>query len=315
MRLHDKRLLVRVVVVFLVAIILLVISAKAQERGQYVLGTNGLNAGVQPAPGFTYTNLFTWFSADRLKGIHGEAIPLPANSSTEVYVDQNFFYYVTKHKILGANYGFGAELPIVNQPLVGPLLTPLGKVPGGSGVGDVYFEPISLGWHLKHADFKLTYGFVAPTGRFTPGVADNAGSGYWGSQFQAAATFYFDKAKTWQVSIYNNYEIHSGKRSTSVTPGDTENLEWGLGKTFHLKSDASRLLQFGVVGYNQWQTTSDGGPSFNPGFHYQVHAIGPEVGFSMPTKKLSFLVRYLPEFGAVKRSEGHTLVGSVAYTF
>jgi hypothetical protein len=40
----------------------------AQQKGQYILGTYGLNAGIQPAPGFSYGNQATFFWAGRLKG-------------------------------------------------------------------------------------------------------------------------------------------------------------------------------------------------------------------------------------------------------
>src|SRR5437879_5061523 len=34
-------------------------TALGQQKGQYVLGTNGLNAGIMPPPGFTYANQST----------------------------------------------------------------------------------------------------------------------------------------------------------------------------------------------------------------------------------------------------------------
>lgn len=300
------------VVLILIALSLAAGSA-AQERGQYLSGSNGLNSGVQPAPGFTYLNMFTWFAADRLKGPDGS--PIPITNDANLYVDQNIFVYVTKWKFLGANVGFMADVPIANVSIVAPLLSP--PEAGGIGVGDLYIQPVNLGWHLKRADLQVSYGFMAPTGRYSPGASDNIGSGYWGHWLQFAGTFYFDKMKMWQVSVYNNYEIHHSKDTTlgSLTPGQTYNLEWGLGKTFKLKPNFSQLLQIGIVGYNQWQTTNDEGFTVFPDAHYQVHAIGPEITFVMPMKKLSATVRFLPEFGAVKRAEGHTMVANFSYRF
>ncbi|HYX70270.1 MAG TPA: transporter [Terriglobales bacterium] len=305
----------RTFVLIFLGLLLLSLGSMAQERGQYLPGTNGLNSGVQPAPGFTYMNMFTWFHADRLKGPDGSAIPV--KSDANLYVDQNLFFYVTKWKVLGANVGFMVDMPILNSAIQGPLLTALGKNVGGAGVSDLYIQPVNLGWHLKHADLQASYGFFAPTGRYNPGATNNVGSGYWGHDLQFAGTFYFDKMKMWQLSAYNNYEIHQSKQTTlgSVTPGQTYNLEWGFAHTFKLKPNFSQLLQVGVVGYNQWQTSNDTGLTLFPNAHYQVHAIGPEITFVMPMKKLSATFRYLPEWGAVKRSEGHTMVVAFSYRF
>ena len=43
-------------------------TALAQQKGQYVLGTNGLNAGIVPPPGFGYGNQLTIYGASRLRG-------------------------------------------------------------------------------------------------------------------------------------------------------------------------------------------------------------------------------------------------------
>jgi hypothetical protein len=47
----------------------------AQQKGQFLLGANGLNAGIQPAAGFSYLNLPGVYSASRLKAPDGSAIP------------------------------------------------------------------------------------------------------------------------------------------------------------------------------------------------------------------------------------------------
>jgi len=46
-----------------------------------------------------------------------------------------------------------------------------------------------------------------------------------------------------------------------------------------------------------------------------VFAIGPEFGLILPTKKLNFTVRALPEFGARNRTQGVTLVLGLGKSF
>ena len=53
------------VIVFL--LVFSAVPANAQQKGQYIPGQQGLNAGVLPDPGFTYANLTLNYSADTLK--------------------------------------------------------------------------------------------------------------------------------------------------------------------------------------------------------------------------------------------------------
>ena len=145
--------------VFLLAIIALPVAA--QERGQYIPGTGGLNSGIQTPEGITYANLFIWYPATKFKDQNGDTAPI--NFDLDLLVDLNLVAYTTKAKFLGANYGMAVVLPIVNSPVSLPRL---GTGISPTGLGDLYVEPINLGWKLKKADVKVAYGFVAPTGRF-----------------------------------------------------------------------------------------------------------------------------------------------------
>ena len=292
---------------------LLCMGASGQQRGQYLLGTNGFNSGIQPDPGFTYVNLSTFFDATRLKGPTGD--PIPVNGSFNLYVNQSLFMYVTNVKILGGNLGVMYDLPIANGSLTA--LT-IGFSGGGAGMADMYFEPFDLGWHLNRADMKVAYGFVAPTGRYTAGATDNVGSGYWGSQFQFAATIYLTANKGTSFSVYNNYEIHGNKKGFNFTPGQDYSLEYGLAQVLPLDHEKHKLLQFGAVGYLQTQTTDNSGSGVPPalaGTRYHVFSLGPEVDFLMPDRKLNFLFRYEPEFGSQARTEGRTIVFGGGITF
>ena len=46
---------------------LISLPAMAQERGQYLPGTAGLNSGIQAPEGFTYANMFIWYPATKFK--------------------------------------------------------------------------------------------------------------------------------------------------------------------------------------------------------------------------------------------------------
>ena len=101
--------------VFVILSAVFVGTAYGQQKGQWILGTTGLNAGIQPGPGFSYDNQGTVYWADRLKGSNGNAIPI--DDSFDLRLDQNMFVYTSKYKLLGATYGAMFDLVIANGAL------------------------------------------------------------------------------------------------------------------------------------------------------------------------------------------------------
>ena len=111
----------------------------AQQKGQYVPGQYGLNAGAIPDPGFTYANLTLNYSAGQLNNSNGNALP-NITGTYSFWVNENLFYYVPTHKFLGAYY-----FPYVVLPLLGPstVRDTAGTVVDYFGSVTSYVEP---GW-------------------------------------------------------------------------------------------------------------------------------------------------------------------------
>jgi len=76
----------------------------AQQKGQWVPGQFGLNAGVIPDPGITYANLALSYSASQLNGPNGNQILQNVTGTYSFWVDENIFYYVPDHKFLGGYF-------------------------------------------------------------------------------------------------------------------------------------------------------------------------------------------------------------------
>lgn len=288
------------------------LPAMAQERGQYIPGTAGLNSGMQTPEGFTYANLFTWYPSTKFKDQDGNTAPIIFD--LDLLVDVNLLAYTTKAKFLGANFGMAVAVPIVNTPVSLPRL---GAGINPTGIGDIYVEPINLGWKLKKAEVKFAYGFVAPTGKFDETGVDTTTTDYWGHQLTFATTAYLDKSKLTQISFSSNWEFHQKKRHEDLKVGNNMTLEAGVGKIF-VQNQGKQLVQFGVVGYAEFQLTNDSGTAVAPLTAHnkdRVFAIGPELGVILPTKKFNFLVRVLPEFGARNRTRGVTVVVGVGKSF
>jgi hypothetical protein len=187
-----------------------------QQNGEYILGTKGLNAGIQPAPGFAYSNQATLYGADRLKDASGQ--PVPVSGTFDLHINQNLFVYTSPWKVFGETFGGTFDLIIANASITAPQV---GVAGAGLGVTDTYVQPVTLG-------------FIAHTGFFQPNNPNSIGSGYWGYLPSIAGT------------VYLTHEFHGKKRSTNITPGQTYDLECGVGRAFPLKTN---LLQFGAVGY------------------------------------------------------------------
>jgi hypothetical protein len=170
---------------------------------------------------------------------------------------------------------------------------------------------------LKRADFNVGYSFVAPTGRYAAGASNNVGSGYWGNNITSGTTFYITKNKATSANLATDWEIHGQKTIAStptgqfskITPGQAFTIEWGLGQVLPLKKDFSRLLQFGLVGYDQWQVSSNGGNYLVNGNpvpassvpYYSVHGIGFQSNFILPAKSVVPFLKYYDEYSAKAR--------------
>jgi hypothetical protein len=286
----------------------------AQQKGQYVPGQYGLNAGIAPDPGFTYANLTINYSADSLKDSSGSSVP-GISGTYGFWAVENIFYYVPAHKILGGKFFTMASLNLAN----GSLTADLGSPPvfsangGGEGMGDTWVQPANIAWSFKRADVWVGYAFVAPTGKFSPLASNNVGSGYWGNNFATGTTFYLTKNKGTSLNLSTDWEIHGTKRQINITPGQAFTDEWGLGQILPLKKDFSRLLQLGLVGYDQWQVTANQGLTAPLPF-YSVHAIGVQSNFILPPKGLNLFFKYENEYLAKARPEGRTIVFGFSWT-
>jgi hypothetical protein len=323
----KRRNKVRLKVGLAILICVLVFSAvpaNSQQKGQYIPGQQGLNAGVLPDPGFTYANLTLNYSADTLKNANGNSIPL--TGSYDIWAIENIFFYVPKFKFLGAKVAFMVAAPtLANGSLtLGSLRFPnIALNAGGEGLADTWVQPVTLGWSLKRADVYVGYAFMAPTGRYSAGASDNVGSGYWGNHLITGSTFYITKNKGTTANLFTDWEFHGSKTTaagTSATPGQAFTMEWGLGQVLPLKKDFSRLLQLGVIGYDQWQVSNNGGLA-SPNIpasalpYYSVHAIGFQTNFILPVKALNFFFKFEDEYRAFARPEGRTIAFGASYTF
>ena len=287
--------------------------ALAQVRGVYPQGMSAINSGVTPEPGFTYSNLFIFFSRDHLKGPAGET---QATGQNSVMMDMNSFVWVSGKRIGalgGAKFSSSATLPIANNSLSSDAE---GALSGGGGFADSFYQPFILGWQKKRAEIRAVYGFLAPTGRFDAKANNNVGSGYWTHIASAGETFYLTDDKRTAVSAFQMYEFHGTQQGTNIHPGENVNLDYSITHAFEVTR--SMRLQLGLIGYGQWQTTDKSGPTITPAqaaAHYKVNALGFASNVVLPARKVSLGAKYYKEFLNRSTFQGYSLQISGAISF
>ena len=280
--------------------------AAAQERGQYPAGFRGLNAAEQPAPGFTYANFIYWYPSDTFKDKDGRTTAL--NFDLDLVADFNLLAYTPKKKFLGATFSSLVIVPITNVAITLPRLD---AGVSGTGIGDIYAEPVSLQWAFKKGKVRTAYGFFSPTGQ------NGTTSDFFGHNFTLGGTYNPGKTGLWQINASSTWEAHHKKRNSDIKVGNNVTFEYGVGKTF-VKNKGTVLLQLGVVGYSEFQLTNDTGAGVVPpnlGNKDRVHALGGEFGVIMPAKKFNVFVRILPEYAARSHTQGLTFLAGLGKTF
>ncbi len=278
------------------------VPARAQELGAVLRSDMGLKSGTQPSPGYYFS--FVYYDAEysSVRGPNGNA--LPGQVSTSLTLPFPVIAATTKWKLVGGNYGFKVAIIFSNQALTSTLV-PIQK--GNTiGFGDIYIQPINLGWHTKHFDYLAAYAFHAPTGNGIRSL------GFWTHEMMFGSTYYLDPGKKWSVAGNATLEIHEQKQNSDLLVGTFVTVKGGVGRTF-LKGAASAGLTYSL----QYKITHDGGtnlPVLLPNTLNRAYALGPEVSFPFFVKgKVAGFIgaRYAWEFSNSSNFQGNNLALSM----
>jgi hypothetical protein len=134
-----------------------------QELGNKVLGTLGLLAGSQPPSGLYVADRFLLYSANDLIDRNGHRIPVGLDLdalANAIGIQVTFklpwrsIYVNASLGVPAARVGIQTERPEASIDRY--------------GFGDLYVQPLKIGWKSPRIDIVAGYSFYAPTGRFTP---------------------------------------------------------------------------------------------------------------------------------------------------
>jgi hypothetical protein len=107
------------------------------------------------------------------------------------------------------------------------------------------------------------------------------------------------------------YEFHTKQQDTDIRPGDTFDLDYSLMVSI---PPTMRRLQFGLVGYEQRQTTAKA-PATTTNERYAINAVGFGLTGTLPKQKMNLGLKYFKEFANRASFQGYSLQVIAAFHF
>jgi hypothetical protein len=291
---------------FAVGALLWAAPAQAQQLGHKVLGSLGLFAGSQPNSGLYVVDEFASYGANELFDRFGNRVPVGLD--LDAWANPVGFQLTFKLPRPSMYMNVSAAAPIASVSL--QTNQPLASV-DTFGLGDVYVQPMKIGWKMPQLDIVAGYAFYAPTGLYVPRGSGGIGLGQWTHEFSLGSTVYFDRAKTWSISGLASYDLNQRKEGIDITRGDTIQFQGGIGKTLRRPGKTLRSLDMGLAGYGLWQVRADRGadlPDALRGARDLDLGLGPEMDVSLAPIRSRITVRYCRDVVVKARPLGLVLV-------
>jgi hypothetical protein len=310
-------------------------AAPAAEIGHYAGGLPNIRDLLVPAEGLYFVVYNYGYTTDRINDAEGDklrsvtiqpgpgpGLTLGVDADVDVYALVPTWIWSSSWTIFGARYAAYVAPMFANSSIAAGLSSAIGQgrdaETGQFNVGDLFIQPLWLGWNREHWDVALGYGFYAPVGKYEvetvtlPVVgnvkveaADNIGLGFFTNQFQGAAAWYPWKDRRMAAVLALTYEIHDAKEDFRLTPGQNVTLNWGLSQYLPLDKGQQLLAEVGPSGYSTWQVTQDSGrDAKNPRVLDQVHAAGAQLGLTYVPWMAFLNFHYDYEFYSEDRPQG-----------
>jgi hypothetical protein len=335
----------RVIGIVATTVVICVAAARtpAAEIGHFNGGLLNIRDYFVPQPAGVYGALYNYvYITDRLNNPDGDEIhsvtvnPVAGPGATvNVNVDVDLYalvpalIWVPDWNPFGLKFGALIAPTFANASLEAALSVATnlgGTIEAGSfGVGDLFVQPVWVGWAPEHFDLAFAYGFYAPAGRYDtttkllPGGgtievddSDNLGYGFWTQQLQASGAWYPWTNKATAVATALTYENHQDKKDFDLEPGDNLTLNWGISQFLPLTKDHELLVEVGPAGYDSWQITDDSGSDASNHVHDQVHGVGGQLGLAYVPWSLAVTFHAFHEFSSEDRFQGNAFGLSVA---
>ena len=296
----------RPLVVAFSALALAVGPAPAQQLGYKLLGSTGIDAGVQQPPGLVFLNQTLTYGASELHDRDGNVVPIDGLHMRATGSALGASYTVVRRRTRYLSFATGLPLASIHVSSD----TPAASL-NGFGFSDWFVQPIKLGWRERHFDIVTGYAAYVPTGHFEPRGNANTGRGYWTHQLSLGGALFADSTRSRRVSALMSYERNSRMRGIDIRRGDMFQIQGGAG------ANVSRVVVLGLAGYALWQVSPDRGSEIPPTLRDQrsrAFGLGPEVDVVIPRWSCRVTLRAEGELGVESRPKGTVVALGIAYS-
>lgn len=292
---------------FVVTMLLTSSPALALEGASHYPGGNeDFMSGALPPPGMYPIFYGMNYTANKLKDNNGNEVtagPNPLGFKLDVNAFVFRFVHVTKMKLFGADVAWHAIIPYVDQKIK---IDAAGIDKKSTGIGDIEFSPLILGWHLsKNMHLIGTVDFMAPTGSYDKTDPSSIGLNYWTIAPIVAATYISDGG--FEVSGKFQYFFNTENNDTKYKSGNEFLLDYLVGQ--HVGN-----WNFGLNGFVHKQTTDDelNGVKVKDYLAQNV-SVGPAVQYNY--KNMFFNIKYQWDTTVKNGPEGQKLWLKFLYAF
>jgi hypothetical protein len=275
--------------------------ARAQQQvGHKILGSLGLEAGSQAPTGLYLVDQFAYYHSNEVVDRNGRAVPIGLDAHVLTNGLAASVSLELPRMATFLNASVGVPLVYLNASTQTPRLSV-----EPTGIGDLYVQPLKLGWRPGPLEVVAGYAFYAPTASFDDEGTTGLGRSQWTQEFSAGGTIHFGPGKRVNLSALTSFDIYGTKIGLDVHRGDTLQIQGGLGAT------VSRLVDIGIAGYGLWQVTDYGGsalPVNLRGARDRDFGLGPEIDVLVPPALGHLTLRYTHDIAGQTRPLGGLVV-------
>ncbi len=276
-------------------------GATESGGGAYPNGVEDFMSAALPPPGTYFMNYLSYYRAASLKDQSGnDAMP---KFDLDAVANVFRFVHISKQQIFGASWGMHIFLPLAHVNVDATRGSD-----NRSGLGDILFSPMVLGWHFKNVHVVAAVDTYVPTGAYDKNRLANIGRNYWTFEPACAVTYLADNG--FEASGKFMYDFNLKNTDTDYRSGQEFHFDYAVG--FHPNRD----WVAGASGYFYYQTTDDeqnGVKVGTDGYRGRVFSIGPTVAYQY--KNTSFTLKWQKEFKAENRPEGDHFLLKFIYAF
>lgn len=280
----------------LVLLVPLIVNVNVFALQHEPLGTQGMQPGTAPEPGFYYISVLSNITADKSMDAAGNN--QRNNFDLDLHFMSNIFIYSTDYSLFGGNYYTSLVIPICLEQTIGFDAGPTRLSGDSEGLDDISVTPLGIGWHKDGYDLLTETTIFLPVGKYNKDSLNSIGQDHYTFELSVGGTYYFDEAKKYFGSIKANYEKNLENEHSDFTEGDHFHTTFGAG------ASVGNGTTVGVTGYYQKQLSDDKGSEGLKTNNEEVWALGPEISAFLPDLGVNVKFRYMEEFDAVDRSMG-----------